>query len=317
MTNVLITGGAGFIGRHLADYLTGRVDVAVTVIDNESLGDRKHLDLSKVRFIAGDLRNRDELRSALEGQDVVVHLAADTRVVESIADPAHNFECNVVGTFNLLEHCRELGVNRIVAASTGGAILGDVEPPVHEQMAPQPTSPYGASKLMLEGYLSAYASSYGMSTCALRFSNIYGPRSFHKGSVVAHFYRQVLAGDKLVVYGDGSQTRDFLYVGDLVEGIWTAAEGPAQGAFQLGSGAPTTLNQLLEHMRTVTGHEIEVVYQDFRAGEVRDTWCEIEKARTGFGFDPATTLEDGLRRTWEWFEAASPADGGPGGGEGR
>ena len=317
MTNVLITGGAGFIGRHLADYLTGRVDVAVTVIDNESLGDRKHLDLSKVRFIRGDLRNRDELRSALEGQDVVVHLAADTRVVESIADPAHNFECNVVGTFNLLEHCRELGVNRIVAASTGGAILGDVEPPVHEQMAPQPTSPYGASKLMLEGYLSAYASSYGIGSCALRFSNIYGPRSFHKGSVVAHFYRQVLAGDKLVVYGDGSQTRDFLYVGDLVEGIWTAAEGPAQGAFQLGSGAPTTLNQLLEHMRTVTGHEIEVVYQDFRAGEVRDTWCEIEKAREGFGFDPATKLEDGLRRTWEWFEAASPADGGPGGGEGR
>ncbi len=317
MTNVLITGGAGFIGRHLADYLTGRVDVAVTVIDNESLGDRKHLDLSKVRFIAGDLRNRDELRSALEGQDVVVHLAADTRVVESIADPAHNFECNVVGTFNLLELCRELGVNRVVAASTGGAILGDVEPPVHEQMAPQPTSPYGASKLMLEGYLSAYASSYGIRSCALRFSNIYGPRSFHKGSVVAHFYKQFLAGDKLVVYGDGSQTRDFLYVADLVEGIWTAAEGPAQGAFQLGSGAPTTLNQLLEHMRTVTGHEIEVVYQDFRAGEVRDTWCEIEKARTGFGFDPATTLEDGLRRTWEWFEAASPADGGPGGGEGR
>ena len=301
MTNVLITGGAGFIGRHLADYLTGRVDVAVTVIDNESLGDRKHLDLSKVRFIAGDLRNRDELRSALEGQDVVVHLAADTRVVESIADPAHNFECNVVGTFNLLELCRELGVNRVVAASTGGAILGDVEPPVHEQMAPQPTSPYGASKLMLEGYLSAYASSYGIHSCALRFSNIYGPRSFHKGSVVAHFYKQILAGDKLVVYGDGSQTRDFLYVGDLVEGIWTAVEGPAQGAFQLGSGAPTTLNQLLEHMRTVTGHEIEVVYQDFRAGEVRDTWCEIEKARESFGFDPATKLEDGLRRTWEWF----------------
>lgn len=301
MTNVLITGGAGFIGRHLANYLTRRGDVAVTVIDNESLGDRKHLDLRQVRFIAGDLRNRDDLRAALEGQDVVVHLAADTRVIESIADPAHNFESNVIGSFNLLELCRELGVNRIIAASTGGAILGDVDPPVHEQIAPQPTSPYGASKLMLEGYLSAYASSFSMSGCALRFSNIYGPRSFHKGSVVAHFYKQILAGDKPIVYGDGSQTRDFLYVGDLVEGIWTAAESPAQGSYQLGSGTPTTVNQLLELMRNVTGLELEVLYQDFRAGEVRDTWCEIEKARASFGFDPGTKLEDGLRHTWEWF----------------
>jgi UDP-glucose 4-epimerase len=209
MTNVLITGGAGFIGRHLADYLTRQGDVTVTVIDNESLGDRKHLDLEKVRFIQGDLRNRDELRLALEGQDVVVHLAADTRVIDSIENPAHNFESNVIGTFNLLDLCRDLGVNRIVAASTGGAILGDVEPPVHERMAPQPTSPYGASKLMLEGYLSAFSSSYGMSTCALRFSNIYGPRSFHKGSVVAHFFKQISAGEKPIVYGDGSQTRDY------------------------------------------------------------------------------------------------------------
>jgi UDP-glucose 4-epimerase len=170
-------------------------------------------------------------------------------------------------------------------------------------MAPQPTSPYGASKLMLEGYLSAYSSSYSLSTCALRFSNIYGPRSFHKGSVVAHFYKQILEGEKLVVYGDGSQTRDYLYVGDLVQGIWTAVQSEAQGAFQLGSGKPTTLNQLLDHMRTVTGLDLDVVYEDFRAGEVKDTWCQIQKARDGFGFDPATELEDGLGQTWEWFSA--------------
>jgi len=291
MQNALITGGAGFIGRHLADHLVGHGDFAVTVIDNESLGNRKHLDLDKVRFIKGDLRNRDDMRAALEGQDVVIHLAADTRVIESIADPNHNFESNVVGTFNLLELSRELGIQRIVAASTGGAILGEVDPPVHEEMAPRPTSPYGASKLMLEGYLSAYTSSYGLSTCALRFSNIYGPRSFHKGSVVAHFFKQVLADERPTVYGDGSQTRDYLYVGDLVEAIRVAMSSDVTGPYQLGSGKGTTLNELLETMRTVTGLPIEVDYRDFRAGEVRDTWCQVDKARAGFGYDPATTLE--------------------------
>ncbi|MBO0844803.1 MAG: NAD-dependent epimerase/dehydratase family protein [Nocardioides sp.] len=303
MKKILITGGAGFIGRHLASHLASREDTSVTVIDNESLGDRKHLDLDKVRFIHGDLASRDDLHTALEGQDAVVHLAADTRVMDSIENPQYNFDNNVIGTFNLLELCRELRVSRVIAASTGGAILGDVDPPVHEQMAPHPTSPYGASKLMLEGYLSAYSSSFGLSGCALRFSNIYGPRSFHKGSVVAHFFKRILAREPLVVYGDGSQTRDYLYVGDLVEAIRAAVDSDVQGAYQLGSGKPTTLNQLIDAMRTVTGLDFEVVYEDFRAGEVKDTWCQIDKARAGFGFEPSTTLEDGLRATWAWFDA--------------
>ncbi len=302
MSNVLITGGAGFIGVHLADHLTGHGGYNVTGIDNESLGDRANLDLDRVRFMPGDLRDREQLGAAMEGQDAVVHLAADTRVMDSIENPAHNFDNNVVGTFNLLELCRELGVNRVVAASTGGAIVGDVPPPVHERMAAQPTSPYGASKLMLEGYLSAYSAAFGLKGCALRFSNIYGPRSFHKGSVVAHFYKRILAGEPLIVYGDGSQARDFLYVGDLVEGIRSAVEGDAVGAYQLGSGVPTTVNELLDLMRAVTGRELEVGYEDFRPGEVVRTWCEIDKARDDLGFNPVTPLDDGLRRTWEWFQ---------------
>lgn len=304
MKNVLITGGAGFIGRHLTDHLLGTGGYAVTVIDNESLGDRKHLDLDRIRFVSGDLRDRDQLRDAVVGQDAVVHLAADTRVMDSIEDPENNFDNNVVGTFNLLELCRELGVGRVVAASTGGAILGDVAPPVHEQMAPRPTSPYGASKLMMEGYLSAYAASFGVSGCALRFSNIYGPRSFHKGSVVAHFFKKILADETLVVFGDGSQTRDYLYIGDLVTAIRAAVESDAEGAFQLGSGVPTTLNELIDAMRTVTGLDLDVVYEDFRPGEVRSTWCQIDKARESFGFDPDTPLVEGLRRTWTWFNTA-------------
>ena len=301
MTKVLVTGGAGFIGRHLVAHLADRGDVAVTVLDDESLGDRRCLDLDRVRFRAGDVRSREDLRGALDGQDAVVHLAADTRVVDSIEDPAHNFATNVVGTFHLLELCRELGVSRVVAASTGGAILGDVEPPVHEGMAPRPTSPYGASKLMLEGYLSAYSASYGVSGCALRFSNIYGPGSGHKGSVVAHFFKRILAGEPLVVHGDGSQTRDFLYVGDLVEAIGAAVDSDVEGAFQLGSGTPTTVNELLAALRAVTGLELDVDYRDFRAGEVRDTWCRIDKARAGLGFDPSTPLPVGLQLTWDWF----------------
>ena len=306
MQRILITGGAGFIGRHLADHLASCAATSVTVIDNESLGDRKHLDLDRVRFISGDLRNRDDLTSAMEGQDVVVHLAADTRVMDSIEKPQHNFDNNVQGSFNVLEVARHSGVRRIVAASTGGAILGDVHPPVHEKMAPQPTSPYGASKLMLEGYLSAYSAAFGLSGCALRFSNIYGPRSFHKGSVVAHFFKQVLAEEPLVVYGDGSQTRDYLYVGDLVEAIGAAVDSDVQGAYQLGSGRPTTLNELIDVMRDVTGRDLEVDYRDFRAGEVRDTWCQVDKARAGFGFDPRTSLPEGLRATWAWFAAQQP-----------
>lgn len=310
MQNVLITGGAGFIGRHLVDHLLGVGDVAVTVLDNESLGDRRHLDLEAIRFISGDLRNLDDVQEAVAGQDAVVHLAADTRVMDSITDPRNNFDNNVIGTINLLETCREMGVGRIVAASTGGAILGEVPPPVHEEMAPHPTSPYGASKLMLEGYLSAYSSSFGVSGCALRFSNIYGSRSFHKGSVVAHFFKRVLDGEPLVVYGDGSQTRDYLYVGDLVDGIRSALLSGAEGAYQLGSGRPTTINELLETMRTVTGRDLEVRYEPFRAGEIRDTWCQVDKARAELGFDPSTDLETGLRATWEWFESAGQGGAG-------
>ena len=303
MKRVLITGGAGFIGVHLADHLVSVGDYDVTVLDNESLGSRDDLDLQRVRFVAGDLRSREDLRGALEGQDAVVHLAAHTRVIDSVIDPAHNFENNVIGTFNLLEECRALGVGRIVAASTGGAIVGDVPPPVYERMAAQPTSPYGASKLMLEGYLSAYSGAYGISGCSLRFSNVYGPRSLHKGSVVAHFFKRILADEPLVVYGDGSQARDFLYVGDLGEGIRVAIDGDAVGAFQLGSGKPTTVNELLELMRDATGRDLDVRFEDFRAGEVRYTWCEIDKAREELGFDPRMALDEGIRRTWEWYLA--------------
>ncbi|CAM4316022.1 NAD-dependent epimerase/dehydratase family protein [Palleronia rufa] len=304
MTDILITGGAGFVGVNLAHHLLERGGFGVTVFDNEVMGDRRALP-GGVRFVAGDLRDRAALSAVVAGQEVVVHLAADTRVMDSIDNPRFNFDNNVVGSFNLLEAAREAGVRRVVGASTGGAILGEVEPPVHEGMVAEPMAPYGASKLAMEGYLSAFAGAYGLTSAALRFSNIYGPRSFHKGSVVAYFYKRLLAGEPLTIYGDGSQTRDFLYIDDLVEGIARAIDSDATGAFQLGSGRPTTVSQLIALMQRVTGLTPDIRSEPFRPGELRATWCDISKAREAFGFAPETDLQDGLAATWDWFRSRS------------
>jgi len=299
---VLITGGCGFVGTNLCSVLGERPDVSLRVYDNELVGKRRDLQDFKGEFIHGDVRDRDALERAVEGMDAVVHLAADTRVIDSIANPAFNFDVNVQGGFNLLEAMRAKGVTRLVNASTGGAIIGEVPPPVHEDMVARPMSPYGAAKLMMEGYLSAYSGSYGWTTLSLRFSNVYGPRSFHKGSVVAAFYKQILKGEPLVVYGDGEQTRDFVFVEDLCGGIVSGLLGTASGVFQLGSGRPLTVNQLIDAIKVaVAPAPVQVEYRPSRAGEISNTWCDVSKAKATLGFEPSTSLADGLKQTWNWF----------------
>lgn len=303
MTTVLITGGCGFIGTNLVAAIEGRRGYEVRILDNESLGKRANLGDFAGSFLKLDLATSADLAGAVNGADIVVHLAAHTRVVESMEQPEKNFRDNVIGTFRLLEACRATGVKRFINASTGGAILGEAPAPVHEELVPHPLAPYGASKLAAEGYCSAYTASYGLPCATLRFSNVYGPRSFHKESVVAHFLKRILAGEDLVVYGDGSQIRDYLYVEDLAEGIVKAMESDAVGTFQLGSGRPTTLTELIEVLGVVTAdHGVpRVRYEPARRGEVHTTWCDIAKARDAFGYDPSTPLADGVRRTWEWF----------------
>lgn len=300
---VLITGGAGFVGTNLVAHLFGIPGYEVSVLDNESLGDFSALSDYPIRCIRGDILDAALMDDALAGIDTVIHLAADTRVLDSIENPAHNFEVNVVGTFRLLSQARAAGIKRVINASTGGAILGEASPPVHEDMPARPLSPYGASKLAAEGYFSAFAGAYGLSTLSLRFSNVYGPRSFHKGSVVAVFFKNILARRDLVVYGDGSQVRDFLYVGDLVVGIRDAIESEATGVLQLGSGKGTALHDLIAAIRRIVGpdHDVGVRHEDFRQGEIHSTWCDISKARVELGFVPQTPLEQGLGETWRWF----------------
>ncbi len=306
---VLITGGCGFIGSNLIELLRARESCEIRVLDNESSGSRGDLARFDVDLITGDITNETDVTSALRGVDIVVHLAADTRVLDSIKAPEHNFRTNVAGTFNILSRMKEAGVTRIVNASTGGAILGEVEPPVHEEMAASPLAPYGASKLAAEGYCSAFSGAYGFSATSLRFSNVYGPRSYHKGSVVAHFFKQITAGQELVVYGDGTQTRDYVFVEDLCDGIFLAMQSGQSGVFQLGTGIATTINELIDQFKNLLGAEfsIKVRYEPFRAGELRNTWCDIEKARRAFGYDPQTRIAAGLARTWQWFREAMPA----------
>lgn len=302
MSKILITGGLGFIGTNLVSYLK-KLNYEIVVLDDESLGKRSHVQ-EPIQFFKGDICDRPLVEKALEGVDAVVHLAAHTRVVESTQCPDYNFEVNVKGSFTLLSAMREAGIKRLISASTGGAILGEVEPPVHEEMMPCPLSPYGASKLAVEGYCSAFNGSYGMQAASLRFSNVYGPRSFHKGSVVAAFYKQILAGKPLMVYGDGSQIRDFIFVEDLCKGIEQALQKPdVTGIFQLGTGIPTSVSTLIDTMRQVIGdtHPIDVVYEDFRSGELRATYCDISKARRSLDFNPSTSLKEGLKPSWDWF----------------
>ena len=301
---VLVTGGCGFVGTNLIAYIReSNRDYQIHVIDNESLGSYSSIKEFGVEFFKGEF-DGPLLDQALEGVDAVVHLAADTRVIESIENPVRNFQTNVVGTFNLLQKMRENDVKRIVCASTGGAILGEVPPPVHEEMAPNPSSPYGASKLMLEGYCSAYSASYGFQTACLRFSNVYGPFSFHKGSVVAHFFKQIMQKKDLIVYGDGSQTRDYVYSFDLCQGILNALTRGKSGVFQLGTGIPTSINQLIENIFKVVGEDFEVPvqYHDFRAGEIRATYCNINRAKKTLGYNPDTPLLEGLTKSWKWFQ---------------
>lgn len=303
---VLITGGCGFVGSNLVRRLI-RSGYEISVLDNLSTGKARDLDLTGAELIQGDIRDRAVVADAVKGADSIVHLAADTRVMDSIDAPRVNFDVNVIGTFNLLEAARPEGVHRLVFASTGGAIIGEVVPPVHEDMVPRPISPYGASKLAGEAYASAFAGSYDLSVTALRFANVYGPFSYNKGSVIAKFFKDTLAGRPWTIYGDGSQTRDFVYVGDLTGAVEKALRLDRGGfrVFNIASGTETSIIALTEVIKEVSGCGNQPIqYQPARRGEIYRNFSLIDKARAELGFEPSTSLYEGLRATWKWFQEA-------------
>ena len=322
----LITGGCGFIGRNLIGDLSREPGTAIRVLDNLSQGRTSALpvphivlgdavrdfalpDQDVVQVIPGDIRDDDTTYRAAADMQIVVHLAANTGVAQALADSVADCCVNVLGTLNCLEAARRARVRRFIFASSGAPLAG-CEPPLHENLAPRPASPYGASKLAGEGYCSAFYHSHGLQTVALRFGNVYGPGSDHKGSVVAKLIREAIAGKTWTTYGDGNQTRDFIFITDLIAAIRKAASAPDVGGevFQIATHAETSVNELIDRLGRVLADREIPVPKLLRAasmrGDARRNYSEINKARTMLGWEPRVSLDEGLARTVDWFLAA-------------
>jgi UDP-glucose 4-epimerase len=303
---ILVTGGAGFIGSHLSRLLVSRGD-RVRILDDLSIGRLEYADDVDREVIRARLADADAVARAVAGVDAVVHLAARAGIPDSVTDPLGTFAVNVEQTLRLLDAARLAGVRRFVFASSNAA-AGDHEPPADETDLPHPMSPYGASKLAGEAYGQAYAATYGIAACALRFSNAYGPFSLHKKSVVAAWLRAALDGQPITIHGDGEQTRDFVYAGDLAAAVVAALDAPedrvAGEIFQAGTGIETTINTLAETIGRVIERPLEIRHGEARAGDVRRNVSRVDKAAALLGYRAEVGLEDGVRRTAAWFAEA-------------
>jgi UDP-glucose 4-epimerase len=300
---VLVTGGAGFVGATLVRRLVGSGH-SVRVLDNYSTGDASYLAGVDAELVEGDIRDVSALDAALAGMEAVIHLAAAGSVVMSVEDPVTNFDVNVVGTFRVLDAARRAGVERIVQASTGGALIGDATPPVDEWSLPKPISPYGASKLAGEGYAYAFAKAYGLRAVALRFANVYGPWSAHKRGAMTLFFRAIQAGEPIVIYGDGSASRDYTHVEDISRALELALERDVPGGtvLHIASGVETTVAELASLCREAAGapdHPVE--HRPRRAGEVGRNFASYDLAKQMLGYTPSIGREAGIRGTWQWF----------------
>jgi len=303
---ILITGGAGFIGSHVVDaYVAAGHEVAV--VDDLSTGSRENLHPA-ARFWQADIRGADLQRIVAEFRpEVVSHHAAQMSVSVSARDPKLDADINILGLLNLLEAAVGSGVRRVVFASTGGAMYGDRDAlPVPETVFPAPVSPYGVAKLASERYLHAFRCMHGLQAVALRYANVYGPRQNPHGEagVVAIFCRAILEGRPLTVNGDGEQTRDYVYVDDIVRGnlLATGMPMPAElPVLNLGTGVEATVNDVVRLLREIAGREIDVRHGPAKPGEQRRSALDANLASRQLGWRAGTELRDGLARTFAWF----------------
>jgi UDP-glucose 4-epimerase len=315
---VLVTGGAGFIGSHIAQGMLKR-GARVRVIDDLSTGHRENLEeLGKdVDFREASLADEKALLSALEGVELVFHEAAIPSVPRSVQNPVETHVACVDATFALLNAARSAGVRRVVYAASSSAYGDQPTLPKVEDMRPEPLSPYAAAKLVGEYYCQVFTRVYGLETVCLRYFNVFGPRqdpSSEYSGVVSRFISALLSNERPVIYGDGEQSRDFTYIGDVVEANARAAETAAGvgRVINFARGERTTLNQLLAAVKSITGRtEVEAEYREPRKGDVRHSLADITRAREWLGYTPQVSLEEGLRHTIDWWKRSRFAPGPP------
>jgi UDP-glucose 4-epimerase len=298
---VLVTGGAGFIGSHVAEALAARGE-DVVVLDDLSSGRRENLP-EGVELVEGDIREPLAQLFASVRPTVCYHLAAQIDVRVSVARPEHDALINVIGTVNLLQAALERGA-KIVFSSTGGAIYGECEGPASEDAPRRPIAPYGTSKLAAEEYLATFNRLHGTTHVSLRYGNVYGPRQDPHGEagVVAIFFNKLRDGETPKVFGDGRQTRDYVYVGDVVRATLAATERDG-GVYNVGTGRETSVVELLDLCQRVAGTSIEPEFAPARQGELQRNVLDPSRAVDELAWRPERSLEDGLRETWEFFSA--------------
>jgi UDP-glucose 4-epimerase len=305
---VLVTGGAGFIGSHVADAFLARGD-EVAVVDDLSAGSAARLDehtvLHKQSIVEGP-----QLAALVEEvrPELICHLAAQIDVRASVACPARDARVNVVGTVNVLEAARRVGA-RLVFCSTGGAIYGREAPiPCPETVVPLPESPYGIAKYCAEQYVGLYNRLHGTGHTILRLANVYGPRQDPAGEsgVIPIFCARALAGERPVVYGDGTQTRDYVYVGDAVEAFLAAADRGRPGTWNIGTGTEVSVLGLARLIGEAAGRDVDPEFTGARAGELQRSALAVERAHRDLGWTPQVPLAEGVRRVYRWIEAGTP-----------
>jgi UDP-glucose 4-epimerase len=303
---VLVTGGGGFIGSHLVDRLLAEGH-EVRALDNFTTGRRENLDgvLDQIELVEGDIQSYERAHTAVRGCEVVLHQAALPSVPRSVLDPLTSNASNVVGTLNVLLAARDSDVRRVVIASSSSVYGANPEIPKHERLQTMPISPYAVAKLAAEGYAQSFHRVYGLTTVALRYFNVFGPRQDPRSeyaAVVPKFIIAALQGATPLIFGDGEQTRDFTYVDNVVQANLLAMTAPdaAGKTFNVAVGERVTLNDLVRRIGEISGRRLTVEYAPARPGDVRHSLADITRARTELGYEPDVDLAEGLRRTIEF-----------------
>jgi len=308
MASYLVTGGAGFIGSHLAEELVRRGE-RVRVADSFITGKRQNLThIPGVELIEGDLADLSVAQRAVQGVDYVLHQAAIPSVPRSVEDPITSNRANIDASLNVLVAARDAGVKRVVYAGSSSAYGNTPTLPKVETMGTAPLSPYALQKLVAEQYCQMFTQLYGLETVTIRYFNVFGPRqdpSSPYSGVISLFIRALVEGRQPTIYGNGEQTRDFTYVANVVDGVLRActAAGASGEVINVATGGRISLNQLFQAVKALTGASVDVNYAAERAGDVRDSQADINKARTLLGYKPTVTLEQGLEKTVAWFRS--------------